>query len=70
MYSVSKWGEQIFIVTLVFQNFGENVNKIFWDAYSLPMRKSGGFLRGLGGQMTLLLEDNNGEKKKSDLTRT
>ena len=59
----------MFIVTSVFGNFGENINKIFWDAYSIPRRKSGGFLCGSGGQMTLALEDNNGTKGKSDLTR-
>ena len=45
------------IVTLVFENFGENINKIFWDAYSLPMRKSCSFIGGLGGLMILALED-------------
>ena len=64
------WGEQMFIVTLVFENFGENINKIFWDPYSLPMRKSGGFHCGLCGQLILALEDNNGANGKSDLTRT
>ena len=59
----------MFIVTLAFGNFGDNIKKIFWDAYSIPKRKSGGFLRGLGGQMNLALEDNNGTKGKSDLPR-
>ena len=56
------WGKQMFIVTLVFENFRENINKIFWDAYYLPMRKSGSFVCGLGGQMTLAREENNGAK--------
>ena len=40
------------------------------DVYSIPMRKSGRFIVGLGRQMTLELEDNNEVKDKSDLTRT
>ena len=62
MYCISRWHEQIFIITLVFENLGENINKIFWDAYSLPVRKSTGFPCALGGQMTLVCEDNNGAK--------
>ena len=58
------------IVTLVFENFGENINKIFWDAYSLTTTKSGGCFCGLGDQITLVLEDNNRVKDKPDLTRT
>ena len=53
----------MFIVVVVFENFGG-------DGYSLPMRKSVSFFCGLGGQMTLALEDNNEAKNKSDLTRT
>ena len=60
----------MFIVTLVFENFGENINEIFWDAYSLKTRKSGGCFCGLSDQITLVLEDNNRVKGKSDLTRT
>ena len=60
----------MFIVTLVFENFGENINKIFCDAYSLTTTKSGGCFGGLDEQITLVLEDNNRVKDKSDLTRT
>ena len=34
------------------------------------MRKIGSFIDGLGGQMTLALEDNNEAKGISNLTRT
>ena len=47
----------MFVVTIVFEKFGKNVNKIFWDGYSLLMKKSVGFIGGLGGQMTLTLKD-------------
>ena len=40
------------------------------DAYSLPVRKSGGFIVGLGEQMNLALEDQYDAKGKSDVTKT
>ena len=30
VYDISRWGGQMIIVTLVFENFGENINRIFW----------------------------------------
>ena len=47
----------MFIVTLVFENFRKNINKIFWGCLLLATSKSGGFIGGYGGQMTLALED-------------
>ena len=31
VYYIGRWGGQMIIVTLVFENFGENINKIFWE---------------------------------------
>ena len=30
VYYISTWGGEIIIVTLVFDNFGEKITKIFW----------------------------------------
>ena len=35
VYCISGWGRQMLIVTLVFENFGENMNKIFWGCLLL-----------------------------------
>ena len=59
----------MFIMTLVFENFGENITKKFWGCL-LFTNEENGFLDGLGGQMTVALEDNNKAKGKSDLIRT
>ena len=56
-------------MTLVFENFGENITKKFWGCL-LFTNEENGFLDGLGGQMTVALEDNNKAKGKSDLIRT
>ena len=35
VYCISRWGGQVFIVTLVFGNFEENINNIFWGCLLL-----------------------------------
>ena len=57
MDCVSRLDGQVFIVTVVFGDFGENINKYSGDAYLWLVRKSGGFVGELGGQLTLTLED-------------
>ena len=47
----------MFVATLVFEDFGENINSYSGDAYFQLIRKSGSFVGGLGGQLTLTLED-------------
>ena len=47
----------MFVVALAFEDLVENINGYSGDAYFYVMRKSGGFVGGLGGQMTLTLQD-------------
>ena len=44
-------------MTLGFGDFGWNISKYSGNGYVQLVRKSGRFVGGLGGQMTLILED-------------
>ena len=59
----------MFIVTLGYGDFGWNTNKYYGDAYLYLVRKSSSFDAGLGGQMTLTLEDKREAKVNYDLAK-
>ena len=48
---VRRWGGQVFIVTLGYEDFGWNINKYYADAYLYLVRESGSFVGGFGGQI-------------------
>ena len=55
----------MFIVTLVFEDFGENINVVFWGSFFLTNEEGWRF----SGQMILTLEDKCEAKAKSDLAK-
>ena len=43
-----KWGGQMFIVTLVFEDFGKNINKVFWGCLFLTSEEEWRFYWWVG----------------------
>ena len=59
----------MFIVTLGYGDFGWNINKYHGHAHLYLVRKSSSFDGGLGGQMTLTLQDKREAKVNYDLAK-